>query len=251
MLSRSLHTVILLALVGLGIVAMSVTLQAQDRKEVLNDIRFPKENWDPNFLALIEQGPYFLPRGEAIVVPPPFANDSEETKTELEILRKYQAERRTPEEIARINAENTGDLNFENMPRSEKIDMAVGLAVRELNFFIMKWKKEYNRARPTQLAPDLTTLVAIPGHAAYPSGHATQARMVALVLGYIDEKNKAAYESYAHEVAVRREIAGLHYPSDSIAGEKLADAVFEKLLQKPEYKQVLDAAKQDFMSQTN
>ena len=82
--------------------------------------------------------------------------------------------------------------------------------------------------------------VTVPGHSSFPSGHATQAYLMAkcmqLVLldrsqsadGASDHPQRHAVGA-GQRVARNREIAGLHYPSDSQAGSALADAVFAKL----------------------
>ena len=45
------------------------------------------------------------------------------------------------------------------------------------------WHKAYwNRPRPSQLYPVLLPPIAVPAHAAYPSGHATEAHLLAMVL---------------------------------------------------------------------
>ena len=43
------------------------------------------------------------------------------------------------------------------------------------------------------------------------------------------ESNAETLKALARRVARNREIAGLHYPSDSVAGRRLADAVFAVL----------------------
>ncbi len=239
-------TVVLSALVFIGVAAAPFAAQAAETPQNINHIKYPADNWDPLILGFIEAGPRFLSRTEDIVVPPPPANDSPETRAELDLLLKYQAEARTPEEIQKIIDENTGKFDPIFDAKSTSIHEAVALGVNEINYFLIKAKKDYSRPRPTQLEPKLTTVIDIPKHAAYPSGHGTQARMGARVFSAIDPGRKDAYERYAREVALRREIAGLHYASDSKAATDLADAVFEKLILNPEYRKVLDAAIEEF-----
>jgi membrane-associated phospholipid phosphatase len=81
------------------------------------------------------------------------------------------------------------------------------------------------------------TPIEVPGHAAYPSGHATQAYLIARCMkavlpragwaalmsdGTYSDKNGPVY-CMARRIARNREVLGLHYPSDSVAGEALAD----------------------------
>ncbi|HEX4614630.1 MAG TPA: hypothetical protein VH230_01835, partial [Stellaceae bacterium] len=70
----------------------------------------------------------------------------------------------------------------------------------------------------------------VPGHASYPSGHSTQAHLVALMLGEVMPERlvgpRRPLRLPAERIARNREVLGLHYPSDSKAGAKLAKASF-------------------------
>jgi membrane-associated phospholipid phosphatase len=74
--------------------------------------------------------------------------------------------------------------------------------------------------------------IQVPGHASYPSGHATQAHLIAkcvqLVLPAADAMTApltADLDALAARIARNREIAGLHYPTDSAAGLVLATGI--------------------------
>ena len=107
----------------------------------------------------------------------------------------------------------------------------------------MKSKIYFKRSRPSQLCPALLPPLAVPGHASYPSGHSTQAHLMALCmydvlagtpnanpwpaspLSPADANNwKIDLLALADRIARNREIAGLHYPSDSWGGVQLATA---------------------------
>jgi hypothetical protein len=96
-------------------------------------------------------------------------------------------------------------------------------------------KHHHNRRRPSQVLPALFPPIPVPGHASYPSGHATQAWLMARCLkraidgsAYVDLGN--AVDVFAARVARNREIAGLHYRSDSVAGKRLAEHVADVVL---------------------
>jgi hypothetical protein len=96
---------------------------------------------------------------------------------------------------------------------------------------VMHFKKKYDRVRPSQLWPGLLPPLTVPGHASYPSGHATQAHLfakcaVAMMPAAERDSIKVVLEALAERIARNREIAGLHYPSDSTAGKSLAEGVF-------------------------
>jgi hypothetical protein len=98
----------------------------------------------------------------------------------------------------------------------------------------MYYKGVYNRRRPSQLEPLLLPPVAVPGHASYPSGHATQAFLIAkcaaLAVQLDPRTDKARVvkdlDALAARIARNREIGGFHYRSDSKAGRRLAEGIF-------------------------
>ena len=113
------------------------------------------------------------------------------------------------------------------------------------------WKGFYTRVRPSQLMPALMPPISIPGHASFPSGHATQSWLVSLCMqqalpgfrlktssklpddpqtGSLCEALTPGLRQLARRIARNREIAGLHYPTDSVGGRRLADQVFSKIL---------------------
>lgn len=106
------------------------------------------------------------------------------------------------------------------------------------SYAVLYYKGRYNRPRPSQLCPALLPPIPMPGHASWPSGHATQAQLKALCMehvlqgvlpGTLITGDLGAVSSNLRTLALRvarnREIAGLHYPTDSVAGRKLADTI--------------------------
>ncbi len=98
----------------------------------------------------------------------------------------------------------------------------------------MHFKNKFNRARPSHLCPALLPPIEVPGHASYPSGHSTQAHLFADCAKAVLPPSEQAYMSVvlgalARRIARNREIAGLHYASDTAAGQKLAQAIFNVL----------------------
>jgi membrane-associated phospholipid phosphatase len=99
------------------------------------------------------------------------------------------------------------------------------------------------RPRPSQLCPALLPPIPMPGHASWPSGHATQAWLKALCMEHVLEGAQSgtltpgdldAVSSNLRTLAIRvarnREIAGLHYPTDSDAGRMLAATIVPLLI---------------------
>jgi membrane-associated phospholipid phosphatase len=110
-------------------------------------------------------------------------------------------------------------------------------------FAVHYWKNIYRRVRPAQLYPGLLPPVATPGYASFPSGHATQAQLIyhclsSVLPGYgtansLEAVSEIVLAALATRIARNREIAGLHYPTDSVAGRALADGIFTIFLLNP------------------
>ena len=100
----------------------------------------------------------------------------------------------------------------------------------------LHFKGLHQRRRPSQRAPALLPPIEVPGHASYPSGHATQARLMAKCVEAAlptapDIKGPLGdvLDTLAARIARNREIAGLHFHSDTVAGRTLADHAFSIL----------------------
>lgn len=82
--------------------------------------------------------------------------------------------------------------------------------------------------RPFQLDPELRTVVPTPNHPSYPAAHACYSSAAATVLGYLFPSDAEAVLALA--VDESRIWAGIHYPSDVVAGAELARAVAGKVI---------------------
>lgn len=105
---------------------------------------------------------------------------------------------------------------------------------------VLNQKALYNRQRPWQAAPGIHPMFT-PGHPSYPSGHSTTAHAVAWALGHVLARTRyrdiaIALSDYASGVAQRREIAGVHYRSDTIAGMALARLIVDRYEQSPDFR---------------
>lgn len=102
-------------------------------------------------------------------------------------------------------------------------------------FVAMYYKNLYARPRASQLCPALLPPIEVPGHASFPSGHSTQAHLMALcmfdVFNGLPQQNTVVDDLWtlADRIARNREIAGLHYASDTAAGEAFAYWIYHLL----------------------
>lgn len=123
-------------------------------------------------------------------------------------------------------------------------------------YVVMYWKSHYKRARPSYLQPALLPPLPVPGHASFPSGHATQAYLISGALLHAiksstpevkvdDIKISGMLWRLAYKVAKNREYAGYHYRSDSLAGEKLAERTLTALTKCELFNKLLKGAKKE------
>ncbi len=224
----------------------------------INDLKFPMHNWSPNLLDGASSGGSILADIEYFEVAPPPLNDSKETLEEIKYLLEIAKTERTDDNVARIHYENNGGKAHEFFLKEGLIDASNYKTVELLKmidvdhmYFILERKKHFSRPRPSHLASelgmDLELVISNPPHPAYPSGHASQTYMVALVLSDFDPENAEKYKQFAVDVAHRREIAGVHYVSDSVAGRKLAVDVLAKLREVAPFEKKYQDAKMSYV----
>jgi hypothetical protein len=136
------------------------------------------------------------------------------------------------------------------------------MAMRIGEMAAIHFKSVYRRPRPSAICPGLAPPFGPPGHPAFPSGHALQAYLITESLMEVTRPDKSTYlpdpvSTYkkqlkwlARRVARNRERAGLHYESDSAAGQWIGEYLFDHLLNKPNgisptfYAAVRDAKKE-------
>jgi membrane-associated phospholipid phosphatase len=121
------------------------------------------------------------------------------------------------------------------------------LALQVGEFQSMHYKLKFKRPRPSHLSPALMPPIDPPGHPAYPSGHATESYLLSLCL--TDVMPTAAHEPLrrvAERVSRNREVLGLHYRSDTVAGEKLAQESFKLMKASSLIQGLMTAAKQEW-----
>jgi hypothetical protein len=125
-------------------------------------------------------------------------------------------------------------------------------AMRAAEFAAMYYKNLYQRARPWQLWPELMPPVLKPGYASFPSLHATQAYTVATVLSAVASVLVPSVDDISKRLAQRisrgREVLGLNYPSDSVAGQHVAAEVAAAYLACPTVSRLVMAARQEWLS---
>jgi len=88
----------------------------------------------------------------------------------------------------------------------------------DVEIVVLALKKKFSRQRPSVVLPAIDPVVPVPWHFSYPSGHATQSIVLAELLSGLRPEAAERLQKLAFRVGVNREVAGLHYPTDTIAG---------------------------------
>lgn len=247
-MTRCTHPLLTFVAVLLG-VAVLVSGRAGASESVL----FPADGWGKEYELILTLGPKILPRDFETYYDACLDSFSESTRAELDVLRRYKS-LRTAEQVEMILQERDfispakvfeahGLYSSADHPAMESFLDAVNT---DVSFFIIRDKKRFSRARPAQLAKDLDPVIDAPAHASYPSGHATQSYFLALALGGADPVNRDKYVALAKDIAWRRELAGIHYPTDSQAGFSLAQRLFDAFSTHEKTAELYRSAKAEF-----
>ncbi len=218
---------------------------------------FPSDAWDPTLRGDIPLAIEFVETNASeLTLPPPPPDDSKETYSEIDYLKRI-ASKRNSKDIVLIAKENHKpqrrfhdllDITKADHPRTfALIERITSEAYQPILYF----KHKFSRTRPYHLDHSLNTVIDGPPHASYPSGHATQAYLLALTLSKLlheDDPRIDKLMTLGTEMGVRREIAGVHYPSDTQAGISLAKQLNTWLMEKPDFIEAFNAAKAELAS---
>ncbi len=105
-----------------------------------------------------------------------------------------------------------------------------------------KLKKANQRLRPFAQHPTLVVPLFTADDYTYPSGHSSGSEVQARILGALFPDRAGDLLKRARQVADSRVVAGVHYASDTEAGENLGDLIFAQLEANSQFKDDLAAA---------
>ena len=205
--------------------------------------------------ALAERGNFISPDQVDLVkiLAPPPANNSPETKAEIQELIRIQ-EKRTPHEeaAARADAKMTifqiaGDIlgprfTPENLPITTKFFERLG---REEGAIVSRAKDAWNRPRPFTLSQDIKPCVRRSMNWAYPSGHTTFGYVNGIVLANMVPEKKAEIFVRAEQYGYHRMVGGVHYRSDVEAGRISGTVIAAIMMQNPYFREEFSKARNE------
>lgn len=213
--------------------------------------------WEEKYLAHTRKKPRYLPgnwRAQLAAANPP-KNSSRRTRAELDYLLALQ-QKRTPEEVERIKSEiklvgfrfdNLSYVEITDLKKRPKTAALARAANADITVVMFQAKLHFNRVRPSRLDPRIQPCIEVPAHPAYPSGHSTQAHMWAYLLcELLPSTQHEAILAGAQLIAQDRELAGVHYPSDTALGKTIARQVVDMWMENPGFKAMLSAAQTEW-----
>lgn len=193
----------------------------------------------------------------ALIVPPPPAQNSETTKSELVDLHQIESLRTSPQIHAAQTDDKEQDIfifkdvlgeNFtaDHFPQiaalSAHIHSDEGLASKTL-------KTSFARPRPFQYDATLHPVCTITKEPnSYPSGHTLSGYLLAFTLIQIVPEKQQEIMQRADNYAHNRMVCGVHYQSDIEAGRRIAYVMFGYMLASPRFQAELTAAREETRS---
>jgi acid phosphatase (class A) len=190
-------------------------------------------------------------------LPPPPAQDSAQTQAELKELRTIAARSSAEEKAAATKdaKDEHPDLfnaaigfDIATMPQTNKL---LSMVVDEEDGDSKLAKKYFHRLRPYRADPSLQTCEPTKANKppnSYPSGHATLAFSMGVVLAQLMPAKSQAILARASQYAERRLVCGVHYRSDIVAGQQFGTLLALKLMEKPAFQEQMAAAQAELKS---
>jgi acid phosphatase (class A) len=188
------------------------------------------------------------------LLPSPPATDSETTRRDLVELY-YIEESRTAAQIAAARADEAEEdiFIFRNVLgdkfTSAALPVTAALSSRiraNEGVIVSPAKNFFRRTRPYHLDPTLKPVCKVkpPGaDYSYPSDHSTIGYLEALTLVQIVPEKRDAILARADDYAHNRIVCGAHFPSDPVASRLVAYAMIGLMINNPDYKRELEAAR--------
>src|SRR5262245_65477741 len=86
-------------------------------------------------------------------------------------------------------------------------------------------KFAYFNPRPSQLDPEIRTVIGLPNFPSYISGHSTFSAAASEVLAYLFPSGASYFDAQKEEAAISRLYGGIHYRSDIEIGKQVGRRV--------------------------
>lgn len=188
--------------------------------------------------------PFFLRTTDELVLPPPPLFGSLEYQAALANVRQL-SDNRTPAQIGisvkwiPFSSTVFDSVTAELAVKYHKTDLEAArifayanLAAYDAIIACFNNKYRYWYIRPSQADPLITTPLGLPNHPSYPSAHSCQSGAWVEVLSDAFPAERGMLTAMGDEAALSRELAGLHYHFDNVAGLLLGHTAGKLALQR-------------------
>jgi len=176
--------------------------------------------------------------------PPPPAIDSEQMQTELAEIKGVERilplamgawtwhsfDRAYPWWYRHVSTRLFEQDRTDNIPEATMIYTALAVTYHDTIVACFNGKYTYWMIRPPHLDAEITPLFPIPNHPSYPAAHSCASMASAMVISEFFPADAAMIQAAAHDAGNSRVVAGIHYPSDVVAGEVLGKGVAAAVL---------------------
>jgi hypothetical protein len=213
---------------------------------------FTPEKWDPEYKKKCSADMVYLKPAtwaDGLTLPIPPAVDVAKDCSDLDGIVKLRKKEQEPLITWQAYSDQRAVWAVQEVHGEAKLAnrLMVEALLNDIQRPIFELKFAHNRGRPRRCCKQVMNRMFeppssyYPAHPSYPSGHATMAYAVAYLLSEIDPAKAGDFVRAAKSVAYNRELAGVHYPSDSEAGRILAKHLVGKLLAEPDFKDLVKA----------
>ena len=214
---------------------------------------FQDRSWEADFLSLsylvdFARADWQGLAGAAENQPPEPGSDAEQRELDS-LLRMYEEERAAL--IDDIKAQDTCfpyyfvhllGMTDKSHP---KTFLVLKIAAWCGEMAMVLFKRQKKRLRPSQIMPSLFPPVDF-HHPSWPSGHAQNSHLMAHCAAAVRPEMRGVLTRLADEIGRNREVAGLHFASDTNAGIELAGKLFDIIMGIPSIKQAIDDARTEW-----
>jgi acid phosphatase (class A) len=191
---------------------------------------------------------HYLPAGSvdagAVIQPPP-AVGSTAFKEQMAVVLWLQRTR-TPAQVdfvqKTLDLERFAPLLEVELVRVDGIALkrVIDAAIDEVRAEYDALKGKFDLPRPFEVSDAVQPIAEARAVAAYPSGHAIRAMVYARLLSEVFPDRKQALMDLARQIGYGRVIAGVHYPMDVLAGQKLGEAYADAIVDRSQFKQAIE-----------
>ena len=184
-------------------------------------------------------------------LPKPVANGSQEDKAQQALVIAAQ-KTATAERVALANrdAEETVYAMFDRVMgerfKPEALPLTTQLFARlgeTEDAVIDPVKAHFGRIRPYLNNPEIKAQVKPSKSGAYPSGHTSRSKMMAIILSVMVPEYQDAIFARAEDYAFSRIVGGMHYPDDLEGGRLAGTVIAATLLADGAFRQDMQSAK--------